>query len=77
MRFKGEEREYFLLVPDSLGPSRPLVVMLHGYGGKAEGYRPEMAEAARRHGFALCIPQGLKDPGATRDGTSATLPRRG
>ncbi len=62
MKFKGEEREYFLLVPDSLGPSRPLVVMLHGYGGKAEGYRPEMAEAARRHGFALCIPQGLKDP---------------
>lgn len=58
----GEEREYYLFVPDSLGDHRSLVFMLHGYGGKAEGYFPEMLQAARKHGFILCYPQGLKAP---------------
>lgn len=40
----------------------PLVVLLHGYGGSAQGWMPEMIKAAERHGFALCVPQGLKDP---------------
>lgn len=36
--------------------------MLHGYGGKAENYRPEMVEVAKKNGFVLCIPQGAKAP---------------
>ena len=58
----GEEREYYLFVPDSLGPHRSLVFILHGYGGKAEGYFPEMHQAATKYGFILCYPQGLKAP---------------
>lgn len=58
----GEEREYYLFVPDSLGPHRSLVFILHGYGGKAEGYFPEMHRAAQKYGFILCYPQGLKAP---------------
>ena len=58
----GLDREYWLYVPDSLNVGKPLVIMLHGYGGKAENYRPEMAAAAKKYGFALCVPQGCKDP---------------
>ena len=48
MRFQGQEREYWLYVPDSLCAQRPLVFMLHGYGGKADGYFPAMIDCARR-----------------------------
>lgn len=60
--YDGQVRYHYLYIPESLLPERPLVVMLHGYGGKADGYRPEMLDVARREGFALCIPQGLKAP---------------
>lgn len=60
--YAGQLRYHYIFVPDSLRPEKPLVIMLHGYGGKAEGYRPEMMEVAEREGFALCIPQGLKAP---------------
>ena len=62
IRHRGLEREYQLYVPDSLAAQRPLVILLHGYGGKAENYRPEMAALARKHGFVLCVPQGCKAP---------------
>lgn len=60
--YEGTVRYHYVYVPDTLLAERPLVVMLHGYGGKAKGYRPEMLAAARREGFAVCIPQGLKAP---------------
>lgn len=62
LEYAGQIRYHYMYVPASLRPERPLVIMLHGYGGKAEGYRPEMLEVAEREGFALCIPQGLKAP---------------
>ena len=62
IRHDGIEREYRLFVPDSIAPERALVIMLHGYGGKAENYRPEMTEVARKNGFVLCVPQGCKAP---------------
>lgn len=74
MRHGGVEREYWLYVPDSLCAQRPLVFMLHGYGGKAEGYFPAMTECASRHGFVLCCPQGLKDPGKGRSGWNVGYP---
>ena len=55
------DRTYHLYIPDELAPGSPLVFVLHGYGGKAEGYRPEMIEVARENGFALCYPQGEVD----------------
>lgn len=54
-------RTYYLYLPERPAFA-PLVVLLHGYGGSAEGYMPEMVKASARHGFALCVPQGLKDP---------------
>ena len=60
--YEGTVRYHYVYVPDTLLEGRPLVMMLHGYGGKAKGYRPEMLAAARREGFAVCIPQGLKAP---------------
>ena len=68
MKFQGQEREYWLYVPDTLCAQRPLVFMCHGYGGKADGYVPAMIDCARRHGFVLCYPQGLKDPGKGKPG---------
>ena len=62
LEYAGQIRYHYMYVPAALRPERPLVIMLHGYGGKAEGYRPEMLEVAEREGFALCIPQGLKAP---------------
>ena len=61
IRHQGMERTYWLYIPENLRPDAPLVFVLHGYGGKAEGYRPEMLETARKHGFAVCYPQGAKD----------------
>ena len=60
--YEGAWRTHYVFIPETLLPQRPLIVMLHGYGGKAEGYRPEMLEAASRAGFAVCVPQGLKAP---------------
>ena len=56
--YNGMEREYWLYIPDSNPKDMPLVFVLHGYGGKAAGYRREMVEVAREEGFAVCYPQG-------------------
>ena len=56
--FDGREREYYLYLPPGGGKDVPLVLVLHGYGGKAVGYRPEMLYPAREEGFAVCYPQG-------------------
>lgn len=57
----GEERTYFLHVPDGIRPGAPLVVVLHGLGGRAEKlrYGTEMNALADAHGFAVVYPQGL------------------
>ena len=60
-RYKGTERHYRLVVPDSLAQGSPLVIMLHGYGGQASPDRYMMRDAARKYGFAACFPQGEKD----------------
>lgn len=39
----------------------PLVVVLHGYGGKALGDSLRFIELADLHGFAVCWPQGAED----------------
>lgn len=61
MKYKGETRTYWLYVPEGADAATPLVLVLHGYGGKAEGYCPAMLEVAEREGFAVCYPQGEKD----------------
>lgn len=73
-RHAGTEREYWIFVPDSIGPQRPLVFFLHGYGKNADGYFPALVETARKHGFVLCYPQGLKDPGKGKPGWNVGYP---
>ena len=60
-RHKGIDRTYWLYIPETLSEKAPLVIVMHGYGGKAEGYRPEMMATAKKHGFAVCYPQGAQD----------------
>ena len=59
--YNGTERFYRLVVPDSLAEGAPLVMMLHGYGSKADPSRFGIGDAARRFGFAACFPQGAED----------------
>lgn len=61
IKHAGTERSYWLYLPENHDDA-PLVLCLHGYGGKAEGYRPELLEVAKENGFALCYPQGEKAP---------------
>lgn len=61
IRHQGMDRSYWLYIPDNLSEKAPLVFVLHGYGGKAKGYRPELLHTAKKYGFAVCYPQGAKD----------------
>ena len=61
MKIGGVWRQFAMLLPDGLQPDAPLVFVLHGHGGSIVKENA-MAAAARKHGFALCIPLGLKDP---------------
>ena len=57
----GVERTYKLYLPKSIKPNAPLVFALHGYGGSFNFDHVGLNEAADRHGFAICYPQGSKD----------------
>lgn len=56
----GNVRHFTMYLPDNLQDGAPLVMVCHGYGnrGKEDTW---MNEAADRHGFAVCIPVGMKD----------------
>lgn len=62
-RICGTEREMLTYLPEGLGKDAPLVFLLHRGGPIREGdpCLSTMQKAARVHGFALCIPQGLPD----------------
>jgi polyhydroxybutyrate depolymerase len=61
IKVDGYMRPFAMYLPDGLKNDAPLVVVLHGYGAGIWRENP-MIGAADRHGFAVCIPQGLKDP---------------
>lgn len=60
-RHKGMEREYILYRPAGLKENAPLVLVLHGYGGRAMKSGAGMNRIADREGFAVCYPQGAVD----------------
>ncbi len=62
MKNQGLEREYYLYRPEGLKTGAPLVIVLHGYGGSALKGKKAMMDVADRNGFAVCYPQGIKDP---------------
>jgi len=61
--FDGLERAYLLYMPENLPNNAPLVFVLHGYTGSAQGIMAysEMNEVAEENGFAVCYPQGTTD----------------
>ena len=61
VKIAGYIRLFVMYLPDGLQADAPLVFILHGYGAGIWRENPMLA-AADRHGFAVCIPQGLKDP---------------
>ena len=60
--YNGVERSYYYYEPDTMIGQRPLILLLHGYGGSATDYCPKMVQTALDNGFAICVPQGAKDP---------------
>jgi len=61
VKVDGYMRHFDLFLPKGMTADAPLVFYLHGYGGGISHQNP-MVETAAREGFAVCIPQGLKDP---------------
>lgn len=61
VKIDGYMRRFDIFLPEGIKTDAPLVFYLHGYGGGIYRKNP-MIETAKREGFAVCIPQGLKDP---------------
>ncbi|MBX2815652.1 MAG: hypothetical protein KTR24_06635 [Saprospiraceae bacterium] len=59
----GRQRTYFLHLPESLDPQSPLVFVVHGYSGSAQGTRQGLNfdAVADKYGFGVCYPQGILD----------------
>lgn len=59
----GLTRQYYLYLPENLQSQAPLMFVLHGYSGSAEGIMDysmmnQIADTAK---FAVCYPQGTSD----------------
>ncbi|HKK40101.1 MAG TPA: PHB depolymerase family esterase [Cryomorphaceae bacterium] len=63
----GQERSYFLYLPDDIAPGAPLVFLLHGYTSTAASIIGDygMNAVADANGFAVCYPQGTQDLSGT------------
>ena len=60
-RHQGMTREYLLYRPEELPADAPLVMVLHGYGGRAMRGGQALCGIAAKEGFAVCYPQGAPD----------------
>ena len=60
---EGVEREYIIHVPENLTKDFPIVFVIHGYTGSAEGIAAYtgMNSIAEREGFIAVYPQGTID----------------
>lgn len=61
VKVDGYTRRFDVFLPEGIKAGAPLVFYLHGYSGGISRMNP-MIETAAHEGFAVCIPQGLKDP---------------
>jgi len=54
----GRSRSYYIYLPKNLQEDAPLVFVIHGYGGSAEGIREysRFDTLAQKKGFAVCYP---------------------
>ena len=66
LKDQGLMRECFVYLPSSDAPAfesgRPLIVVLHGYGGNGAKGHVQFLDLADREGFAVCFPTGAMDP---------------
>jgi len=62
----GHMRRFKMVLPTTLKADAPMVMVLHGYSSSYLKKRTYMDKAAEAHGFALCVPDGLKDPAGKR-----------
>jgi phospholipase/carboxylesterase len=53
----GEDRDGLLYVPRAIADPAPLLVLLHGAGGRAPDLPPHFAEAAEARGILLLAPE--------------------
>lgn len=60
MNYKDTVRTYSMHIPETAVEGAPLIVYTHGYGSRAR-WREDLNEAAARHGFAVCYPDGAPD----------------
>ena len=65
VKVDGYMRHLEMYLPDGLQKDAPVVFVLHGYGAGIWRENP-MVASADRHGFAVCIPEGLRDPKGER-----------
>ena len=65
---EGHVRQYYLYEPDLLEENAPLVFVMHGYGGSANGIisYSGMNTIADQYGFAVCYPNGTIDQSGNR-----------
>ena len=65
---EGIVRQYYLYEPDLLEENAPLVFVMHGYGGSANGIisYSGMNAIADEYGFAVCYPNGTIDQSGNR-----------
>ena len=61
LRYKGETHVFWTYTPTHLSADAPLLICLHGYGGRAERNNAHLVDLAEEKGFVVCFPQGLKD----------------
>jgi len=61
VKVDGHMRHLVMYLPDGMQKGAPVVFVLHGYGAGIWRENP-MVATADRHGFAVCIPEGLRDP---------------
>jgi len=62
VKINGLIRTYIMHIPNNLPTGAPLVFVLHGYGDKAYPWNYGMDEVSDKNSFAVCYPQGEKDP---------------
>ena len=60
VKVQGHMRKFVMYLPAGLKADAPLVFVLHGYSGKIWRENP-LIHVADKHGFGVCIPQGLPD----------------
>lgn len=61
LKVQGHMRNFVMYLPAGLKADAPVVFVLHGHGGKIWRGNP-FVKTADKYGFAVCIPQGLKEP---------------